>query len=107
MFAFRILKICGANIYFYLYSSCETDICVIKISIIHCFHHNYCIQMREVWFQKQSLLKRYMQVEIRIKNSRRSKNKYFVSLILVTLLVHLNHDSLGKKLFTLENRVGN
>lgn len=63
--------------------------------------------MRELWFQKQSLLKRYMQVEIQIKNSRRSKNKYFVSLILVTLLVHLNHDSLGKKLFTLEDRGGN
>lgn len=63
--------------------------------------------MKELCLQKKSLPKRYIQLVIQIKNSRRSKNRYFVSFILVVILVHLNHDSLGKKLFTLENRDSN
>lgn len=63
--------------------------------------------MKKLCPEKKSLPKRYMQLVIQIKTSRRSKNRYLVSLILVIILVHLNHDSLGKKLFTLESKDSN
>lgn len=77
------------------------------LKIIHDFHHTYQIYMKELGLEKKSLPKRYMQLVIQIKSSRRSKNRYLVSLILVIIFIHLNHDSLGKKLFTLENKDSN
>lgn len=77
------------------------------LKIIHDFHHTYQIYMKELGLEKKSLPKRYMQLVIQIKSSRKSKNRYLVSLILVIIFIHLNHDSLGKKLFTLENKDSN